>query len=271
MVPTKVPLWFAIQLVQRNLGKVQPPDWLHEDAVNDLWEREDRSREMQLLQIVRYLSPSLPRKYLVLPSFPSSPDTCRPPKPPALYPACCKFHRRSRHSMALDAFTNLVRGFAWVNRPCLRRLCHEPGVRLLLNRHNAGAILLPGDLNPPTSPLPRLLFWARRCLPNPHALSLDHPSPSPPCHPLLTGGCFLSLPGHVRLKLKDIEDLREAKLQTSLRELYDDHPAINISNIGAMEMNKSVASSPKPLSNFVPIPFSVLEPYLWPHPSLHFS
>ena len=44
--------------------------------------------------------------------------------------------------------------------------------------------------------------------------------------------------GNVRVKLKDIEDLREAKLQTSLRELHDDHPAINISNIGAMEMNK---------------------------------
>lgn len=42
----------------------------------------------------------------------------------------------------------------------------------------------------------------------------------------------------MRVKLKDIEDLREAKLQTSLRELHDDHPAINISNIGAMEMNK---------------------------------
>jgi hypothetical protein len=50
------------------------------------------------------------------------------------------------------------------------------------------------------------------------------------------------VPGHVRVKLKDIEDLREAKLQTSLRELHDDHPAINISNIGAMEMNKYVPS-----------------------------
>lgn len=52
MVPTKAPLWFAVQLVQRNLGKVQPPAWLHEDAVEDLWQREDRSRDMQLLQEV---------------------------------------------------------------------------------------------------------------------------------------------------------------------------------------------------------------------------
>lgn len=43
---------------------------------------------------------------------------------------------------------------------------------------------------------------------------------------------------NVRIKLKDIEDLREAKLQVSLRDLDDDHAAINISNIGAMEMNK---------------------------------
>ena len=69
MVPTKVPLWFAVQLVQRNLGKVQPPDWLHEDAVNDLWEREDRSREMQLLQIV--IAPPGPLQFITS-SFPPS-------------------------------------------------------------------------------------------------------------------------------------------------------------------------------------------------------
>jgi hypothetical protein len=68
MVPTKVPLWFAVQLVQRNLGKVQPPDWLHEDAVNDLWDREDRSREMQLLQIVIATPPTPLRS--ITPSFP---------------------------------------------------------------------------------------------------------------------------------------------------------------------------------------------------------
>jgi hypothetical protein len=71
MVPTKVPLWFAVQLVQRNLGKVQPPDWLHEDAVNDLWEREDRSREMQLLQDV--IAPPDPLQFITSSSPPSTP------------------------------------------------------------------------------------------------------------------------------------------------------------------------------------------------------
>jgi hypothetical protein len=47
-----------------------------------------------------------------------------------------------------------------------------------------------------------------------------------------------SIPANIRIKLKDIEELRESKLQTSLRDLDQDHAAINISNISAMELNK---------------------------------
>jgi GINS complex subunit 2 len=54
MVPTRVPLWLAMQLVQRNLGKIQPPGWLHEDNVEDLWNKEDRSRDIQHLEEVPF-------------------------------------------------------------------------------------------------------------------------------------------------------------------------------------------------------------------------
>jgi hypothetical protein len=54
MVPTRVPLWLAMQLVQRNLGKIQPPGWLHEDNVEELWNREDKSREIQHLEEVPF-------------------------------------------------------------------------------------------------------------------------------------------------------------------------------------------------------------------------
>eukprot|EP00283_Hemiselmis_rufescens_P013270 CAMPEP_0173442766 /NCGR_PEP_ID=MMETSP1357-20121228/28133_1 /TAXON_ID=77926 /ORGANISM="Hemiselmis rufescens, Strain PCC563" /LENGTH=196 /DNA_ID=CAMNT_0014408575 /DNA_START=99 /DNA_END=685 /DNA_ORIENTATION=- len=54
MMPTKVPLWFAIQLVQRNLAKVTPPQWLQEEEVQELWNREDASRKKQELQEVPF-------------------------------------------------------------------------------------------------------------------------------------------------------------------------------------------------------------------------
>lgn len=104
MVPTKVPLWFAVQLVQRNLGKVQPPDWLHEDAVNDLWEREDRSREMQLLQDVIANPPtlcnSLPHPSLLPPLAGRGCLFSVPPKhfPPPYW--AVRLHRQSWHAKA---------------------------------------------------------------------------------------------------------------------------------------------------------------------------
>uniref|UniRef100_A0A7S0YLU5 DNA replication complex GINS protein PSF2 n=1 Tax=Hemiselmis tepida TaxID=464990 RepID=A0A7S0YLU5_9CRYP len=119
MVPTKVPLWFAIQLVQRNLAKVQPPSWLQEEEIKDLLDREVATKSRQLLQEVPF---------------------------------------------------------------------HYKEIATLILRHCPEA--------------------------------------------------FAGREGRVQVMLKDIEELREAKLHTSLGELKEDHPAINISNIGAMEMNK---------------------------------
>lgn len=210
MVPTQVPLWFALQLVQRKLGKVQPPDWLQNDSIDLLWEKEDRSRELQLLQEVPFHYQEV--STLLLRHCPESFA--------GMEGGCCVFSHfclATRESVPENKGTSPYCTFSLC-------ICHSVRAKFAIYTEAVAAVsskkirkrfrmIMMHEIWTKGHARQSIIIWAE---------------------PIM---CWFAT-AHVRIKLKDIEDLREAKLQVSLRDVVQDYAAINVSNIGAMEMNK---------------------------------